>query len=116
MGPQRSTRDPAYTWKIPIPRSESPDSEFPRESKGITQPTVPTQATTMASQLQPGSDPAELRAYDIAHNYKNQFGAKSVRGMARMAMLMRNKSLSDDNMQQVTISFCNHMWAVCDMW
>ena len=32
-----------------------------------------------------------------------------------MAMLMRNESLSDDNLQQVTISFCNHMWAVCDM-
>ena len=32
-----------------------------------------------------------------------------------MAMLMRNQSLSDDNMQQVIISFCNHMWAICDM-
>ena len=50
-----------------------------------------------------------------ARNYRNHFGTKAVRGMTRMASLMRNEFVSETCMQQATYSFCKHMFTLLDM-
>ena len=57
----------------------------------------------------------DTEAIEVARAYRKKIGAKAVRGLVRTVILMQNKNISDACAEQVTLSFCKHMWTVCDI-